>query len=101
MLLCPVLFGLGTFAPQALGFLEPVGCPPGMRLDRVTETESYMGETAITLDAACADGRDRVDVTNRMSVFVCGLPVVGGVLFVVYVWFKPSKKEQESPHPGA
>ena len=29
---CPLLMVFGAFTPENLGFLEPVLCPPGMRL---------------------------------------------------------------------
>ncbi|MCP4540544.1 MAG: hypothetical protein GY832_25690 [Chloroflexi bacterium] len=96
MLLCPVLFGLGTFAPDKLSFLEPVVCPAGMHLDRVTETRTDMRGTVTSLDAACTDGRQKVDATNKMALFVCGLPIMGGVLLVVWALASPSKKTMDT-----
>jgi hypothetical protein len=38
ILMCPILFSGAQFFPDTLGFLEPVICPSGMHLERVTET---------------------------------------------------------------
>jgi hypothetical protein len=96
MLLCPVLFGLGTFAPEALSFLEPVVCPPEMHLDRVTETQTDMRGSVTSLDAACTDGEQKVNVTGKMALFVCGLPILGGVLLVAWALADPGKTTKGS-----
>ncbi len=101
VLLCPVLFGLGTFAPEALSFLEPVVCPPGMHLDRVTETQTDMRGTVTSLDAACTDGQQKVDATGKMALFVCGLPVLGVILLVVWALADSGKKTKEPADPSA
>jgi hypothetical protein len=101
MLLCPVLFGLGTFAPEALSFLEPVVCPPEMHLDRVTETQTDMRGSITSLDAACTDGEQKVDATGKMALFVCGLPILGGVLLAAWALADAGKMIKGPADPKA
>jgi hypothetical protein len=93
MVACPLTMVLGAFTPENLRFLEPVLCPPGMHLDRVTETQTDLRGTVVALNAACTDGEQRVDVTGRLALFVCGLPVLIGILLVLPAFFTPGKKK--------
>ena len=94
MVACPLAFVFGAFTPENLGFLEPVLCPSDMHLDQVTETQTDLRGTVVALDAICTDGRQEVDVTGRLALFVCGLPILVGVLLVLPVFFSPSKKQE-------
>jgi hypothetical protein len=89
---CPLLMVLGMFTPKNLSFLEPVVCPSGMHLDCVQETQTDLRGTVIRLDAACTDGEQRVDVTGRLTLFVCGTPVLVGILLVLPAFFSSGKK---------
>ena len=85
ILLCPILFLAGVFAPQALGFLDPVVCPDGYTLDR--RVGSYLNEvgnegTAVDMVCVNAEG-DSVDVTAPMLGILFGIAVVAGVLYVL------------------
>jgi hypothetical protein len=89
----PLLMILGAFTPENLGFLEPVLCPPGMHLDRVTETQADLRGTVVRLDAACTNGEQRVDATGRLALFVCGTPILVGILLVLPAFLSPGKKK--------
>ncbi|MBN1977211.1 MAG: hypothetical protein JW918_07395 [Anaerolineae bacterium] len=95
---CPLAMVLGAFTPENLRFLEPVLCPPGMHLDRVTETQTDLRGTVVALDAACTDGEQRVDVTGRLALFVCGTPVLIGILLVLPAFFSPGKKKESADY---
>jgi hypothetical protein len=45
-------------------------------------------------DTVCTDGRQKVDVSSKMGMFVCGLPVLGGVLLVAWALADSGKKTQ-------
>ncbi|MBN1180199.1 MAG: hypothetical protein JXD18_13390, partial [Anaerolineae bacterium] len=84
ILMCPVLFVLGAFAPQALGFLSPVLCPPGMHLDSKTRSQSDLRGDVVAVNTICTDGDQEVDATGRMLVILFGLPILGVILLVVW-----------------
>ncbi|MBN1811199.1 MAG: hypothetical protein JXA14_05120 [Anaerolineae bacterium] len=100
VLLCPLLTVLGAFTPENLSFLEPVLCPPGMHLDKVTETQTDLRGTVVALDAACTDGEQKVDVTGRLALFVCGTPVLVGILLMLPAFLSPSKKKDSVDSEG-
>jgi hypothetical protein len=84
ILVCPVLFGLGAFAPQALRFLEPALCPPGMHLDSETRSQSDLRGNVVAVNTICSDGDQEVDATGKMLVILFGLPILGVILLVVW-----------------
>jgi hypothetical protein len=90
---CPLLMVFGAFTPENLRFLEPVVCPPGMHLDQVTESQTDLRGTVVALDAVCTDGQQKVDATGRLALFVCGAPILTGVLLVLPAFLTPSKKQ--------
>jgi hypothetical protein len=96
MLACPLLFALGAFSPENMSFLEPVLCPPGMHLDQVTESQTDLQGTVIALNAVCTDGEEKVNATGKLALFVCGAPILIGVLLVLPAFFSPSKKQEDS-----
>lgn len=96
MLGCPLSMVLGTFTPENLGFLEPVVCPSGMHLYQVTEVQDGPEGTEVALDVVCTDGEQKVGATGRMALFVCGGPILVGVLLVLPAFFSPSKKRKRS-----
>jgi hypothetical protein len=93
-----LLMILGAFTPENLSFLEPALCPPGMHLDKVTETQTDLRGTVVALDAACTDGEQRVDATGRLALFVCGTPILVGVLLVLPAFFTPGKKKDSADY---
>ncbi len=101
MLLCPVLFGLVLFAPDELGFLDSVVCPTDMRLERETSTQTSnmqgqgQGNTT-SISVFCTDGRKKVDAAGKMALLAVGLPLLGGVLFMVWVFAAVGKRARES-----
>jgi hypothetical protein len=95
---CPLAMVLGAFTPENLRFLEPALCPPGMHLDRVTESQTDLRGTVVALDATCTDGEQRVDVTGRLALFVCGTPVLIGILLVLPAFFSPGKKKESADY---
>jgi hypothetical protein len=100
MLMCPVLFGLVLFAPDKLGFLEPVVCPADMRLERKTSTQSTnvygQGQGNVTsISVFCTDGRQKVDVAGKMTLLAVGLPLLGGVLLVVWASVAWGRRTEE------
>ena len=90
---CPLAMVLGAFTPENLRFLEPAVCPPGMHLDQVTEVQTDFQGTGVALDAVCTDGEQKVDATGRLTLFVCGTPVLIGILLVLPAFFSPGKKK--------
>jgi hypothetical protein len=96
MVACPVSAVSGMLSPENLRFLEPVVCPPGMHFDQVTETQTDLRGTVVALDAACTDGEQKVDVTGRLALFVCGAPVLVGILLVLPAFLTPGKKQEDS-----
>jgi hypothetical protein len=98
MVAYPLLMVLGAFTPENLSFLEPVVCPPGMHLDRVTETQTDLRGTVVRLNAACTGGEQRVDATGRLTLFVCGTPVLIGILLVLPAFLTPAKKKESADY---
>jgi hypothetical protein len=94
MIACPLTMVLGAFTPENLSFLEPVVCPPGMHFDQMTETQTDLDGTVVALRAMCTDGEERVERTGMLSLFVCGTPVLVGILLVLPA-FLPSGKDQD------
>lgn len=96
MLACPLSFVLGMFTPENLKFLEPLACPPGMHFDQVTETQTDLRGTVTALRAVCTDGEEKVQATGKLALFVCGVPILLGVLLVLPAFLTPSKKQEAS-----
>jgi len=95
-LMCPLLFVGGQFFPSSLGFLEPIICPSGMHLDRVTESISDPRGNATSSNIICTDGQEDVDVTGKMLIILFGVAILGVGLLVTWVLTGPSK-EPERP----
>jgi hypothetical protein len=95
MVACPLSFALGAFTPENLRFLEPVVCPAGMHFDQVTESQTDLRGTVTALRAVCTDGEQEVGATGKLALFVCGTPVLVGVLLVLPAFFTPSKKQDD------
>lgn len=93
MVACPLMMVLGAFTPENLRFLEPVVCPPGMHFDQVTESQTDLEGTVTALRAVCTDGEEKVDATGKLALFVCGAPVLIGVLLVLPAFFAPGKRQ--------
>ena len=93
---CPLAMVFGAFTPENLSFLEPVVCPPGMHFDQMTESQTDLRGTVVALRAVCTDGEEKVERTGRLSLFVCGSPILVGVLLVLPA-FLPSGKDQKDP----
>ena len=93
MVACPLTMVLGAFTPENLRFLEPVVCPPGMHFDQVTESQTDLEGTVVALRAVCTDGEEKVEATGRLALFVCGAPVLVGILLVLPAFFTPSEKQ--------
>jgi hypothetical protein len=84
---------LGVFTPENLRFLEPVVCPPGMHFDQVTESQTDLRGTVTALRAVCTDGEEKVEATGKLALFVCGAPILIGVLLVLPAFLTPSQKQ--------
>ena len=94
MVACPLTMVLGAFTPENLSFLEPIVCPPGMHFDQMTESQTDLRGTVVALRAMCTDGEERVERTGRLSLFVCGSPILVGILLVLPA-FLPSGKDED------
>jgi hypothetical protein len=96
MVACPLTMVLGAFTPENLSFLEPVVCPSGMHFDQLTETQTDLEGTVVALRAVCTDGEERVEKTGRLALFVCGSPVLVGVLLILPAFFSTGKKQDQA-----
>ena len=96
MVACPLMMVLGAFTPENLRFLEPVVCPPGMYFDQMTESQTDLRGTVVALRAVCTDGEERVERTGQLALFVCGAPVLVGILLVLPAFLTPSEKQEDS-----
>jgi hypothetical protein len=96
ILLCPILFLAGNFFPSALGFLEPVLCPAGMHLGSKTESLSDPRGNVTDSYGVCTDGREQVDVTDRLLVILFGVAILGVVLLVAWA-LTGTEKKPEAP----
>src|SRR4026208_2387703 len=85
LLSCPLLFGLGMFAPRALGFLDPVVCPPGIQLNNASSQQTNHEGTAVTaVNLVCAaEGAQPVDVTGKILLVLFALPAFGVAVLIV------------------
>jgi hypothetical protein len=83
ILLCPIVFLAGIFAPQALSFLDPVVCPDGYTLDRkVGAYLNEVGNEGTAVNMVCVEpAGDSVDVTPAMLGILGGIVVLAGVLY--------------------
>ena len=83
ILLCPLTFLAGAFAPQSLSFLDPVVCPEGYTLDRsVGAYLNEVGNEGTSVNMVCVSaGGDSVDVTPAMLGMLFGIVALAGVLF--------------------
>lgn len=85
LVLCPVTFFAGMFAPRTLGFLDSVICLPGYELGSKSEPaidsegDQVMRTTTICTNAA---GQEE-DATPKMLAILFALPVLAGVVFWV------------------
>jgi hypothetical protein len=96
MVACPVTMVFGVVTPENLSFLEPVVCPPGMHFDQMTESQTDLRGTVVALRAMCTDGEERVERTGRLSLFVCGSPILVGILLVLPAFLPSGEKEEEA-----
>ena len=96
MVACPLTMVLGAFTPENLRFLEPVVCPPGMHFDQVTESQTDLEGTVVALRAMCTDGEEKAEATGKLALFVCGAPILVGILLVLPAFFTPSEKQEDS-----
>jgi hypothetical protein len=85
LLSCPVLFAAGMFAPRALGFLDPVVCPPGMQLNNASSHQTNNeGNEVTAVNLVCtAAGAQPVDVTAKILLVLFALPALGVAVLVV------------------
>src|SRR6187431_3121673 len=85
LLSCPLLFGLGMVAPRALGFLDPVVCPPGMQLNNASSQQTNdEGNDVTAVNLVCtAEGAQPVDVTGKILLVLFGLPALGVAVLLV------------------
>ena len=85
ILLCPIVFLAGVFAPQALSFLDPVVCPDGYTLNRQVGTYlNEVGNEGTSVDMVCVNpAGDSVDVTPAMLGILFGIAVLAAVLYVL------------------
>ena len=85
LLSCPVLFAAGMFAPRALGFLDPVVCPPGMQLNNASSQQTNdEGNDVTAVNLVCtAAGAQPVDVTGKLLLVLFILPALGVAVLVV------------------
>jgi hypothetical protein len=83
ILLCPIVFLAGVFAPQVLSFLDPVVCPDGYTLDKAVGTYlDEVGNEGTSVDMVCVSpAGESVDVTPAMLGILFGIVVLAGVLF--------------------
>ena len=101
ILMCPFVFLAGTFFPRALGFLDPVLCPPGMHLDNETMSQSDVRGNVTAMYTICTDSHQKVDVTGKMLVILFGLPILGVILLVVWALTDSGKKTKGLADPSA
>lgn len=90
-LMCPLLFVGGVFFPSSLGFLEPILCPSGMHLDKLTKSISDARGNITGNYLVCTDGYEQVDVTGKMLIILLGFGVLGISLLVTWALISPSK----------
>jgi hypothetical protein len=100
MVACPLTMVLGAFTSENLRFLEPVVCPPGMHFDQMTESQTDLRGTVIALRAVCTDGEERVEKTGMLALFVCGAPILVGVLLVLPALLTPIEKQDGPAESG-
>jgi hypothetical protein len=100
MVACPLTMVLGAFTPENLSFLEPVVCPSGMHFDQMTESQTDLRGTVVALKAVCTDGEERVERTGMLALFVCGSPILIGILLVLPAFLTPSKKQDDLAESG-
>jgi hypothetical protein len=82
-LLCPLTFLAGTFAPRTLGFLDPLVCPDGYRLDNQTDQYSAPGSYSVSVTMVCRSQAGRVmDATFSMLLILFALPVFGFLCYL-------------------
>ena len=84
ILMCPLLFIAGQFFTDSLNFLEPVICPSGMHLGRITESISDPRGNATASYLVCTDDNEQVDVTGKMLVILFGVAILGVILLVTW-----------------
>jgi hypothetical protein len=92
ILMCPLLFVGGVFFPSSLGFLEPILCPSGMHLDKLTESIADARGNTTGIYLVCTDGDEQVDVSGKMLIILFGVGIVGVGLLVTWALISPSKK---------
>ncbi len=92
ILMCPLLYVAGEFFPGSLSFLEPVVCPPGMRLVQTTESISDIRGNTTASSMICTDGNEKVDVTGKMLIILFGVAILGVALLVTWALTGPSQE---------
>jgi hypothetical protein len=102
LLSCPMLFGLGMLAPRALGFLDPVVCPPGMQLNNASSQQTNdEGNEVTAVNLVCtAAGARPVDVTGKILLVLFALPALGVAVLVVRALI-PKPAAGAAATPGA
>ena len=95
ILVCPLVFIGMMFAPQMIGFLEPVVCPSGMEMETVTEEqEDSEGDMVLFATVNCVDGRDSVDVSWKVLGIMFGFPALGVLAF----FFAPTSSSEKDEY---
>ena len=91
ILMSPLLLIGGVF-PSSLGFLEPVLCPSGIHLEKLTETISDARGNVTAIYLACTDEHEQVDVTGKMLIIPFGVGILGVGLLVTWAPIGPNKE---------
>jgi hypothetical protein len=85
LLLCPVTFFAGMFAPRTLSFLDSVICPAGYELGSKTEPAiDSEGDQVMRTTTICTNSSGQSeDATPKMLAILFALPIVAvGVYFL-------------------
>lgn len=83
LVLCPVTFFAGMFAPRTLSFLDSVICPPGYELGNKTEPAiDSEGDQVMRTTLICTNpaGQEE-DATPKLLAMLFALPVLAGVVY--------------------
>ena len=99
ILLCPLLFLAGMFAPRTLSFLDPIMCPEGSHISNfkhetlVPTGPNNVSNVADATDLICVNeqGEYTSDITGKMLIVLFSLGFVG-----VSLWLSTQKIERVS-----
>lgn len=93
LVLCPVTFFAGMFAPRTLGFLDTVICPPDYELGNKTEPAiDSEGNQVMRTTLICTSASGQVeDATPKLLAILFALPVLGVVIYFVGTKVSPTK----------